>query len=1254
MKLRKSMIYACLATLCSGWIAPNSIAAAENVMAPAAATPPKLISVDPSYQHAPFEGFGTALVWFANITGGWPEAKKKELADALYGQQGLEFNVARYNIGGEDAPETTPYMRKGGAVPGYWNRPAEVAPGTENWWDPGNPNHWNWTKDKNQLWWVLAAKERGATQFEAFSNSPPYFMTKSGYVSGNAVATENNLKDDQYGAFAGYLAEVVNYFKTTMGVEFQTLSPVNEPNTNYWKQGGRQEGSHWNPAQQSRMITEARMALVQRGLNTTIAAMDESSLDTFVTNWSQYTMETKADIGRLNTHTYGGSKRTSVRDIAKGSGKNLWMSEVDIGPSGIPQNFNDIRPGLALAERITTDIRQLEPRAWVTWQAIEDSVNMDAQHENMNWGLIQVDFAPQDPGQVQVNYNKKYYTMGNYSKFIRPGYRVIASDNGDTLAAIDPNSDKAVIVYRNGSTSQESLEIDLNRFGAIAATASATPYVTSAQDNLAQKEAIAVRNGVLSAGVQPESVTTFVLTGVSGVDTSKMPLLASREYRLVNKHSGKALEAIPASGASFSDVVQQPSSAAQSNQSWRLEKLTAGYEATASFKIVHASSGQVFGVQNGIGVLSEWTNAASQQWIFSTFGNGEYTIINRESGTLLEIGGFSTTNGAKAGAYAANGGANQSWRLVREAVVDQIPPIKMTTPVEVMPSLPDQVVTVKDDGTRTNAAVQWDAIDPDQLKQKGSFTVEGAVPGTALKATAVIQVESVAAIESVLLKTVIHQPPALPNLAPVTFESGAKGMIPVSWPQVSSELYAAINKFSVEGTVPGSGLTAAARVQVTNRMERNVALSVPNQTYPAVIASFTSAYDQAAHLNDGIVSLNDNPKNRWTNWVSGSVRAQDWAGIEFGTERLIHEARLQFYSDNGCGAPASLELQRWNGTDWVAIPGTAVSGSSVQMDLTISFDEISTSKLRVNMTSTGSKCIAITEMQVNGLVPVLGNDSSADNLFVNGQAVPEFHSDVTSYTVVLPDSTTQVPVIGVSTTDWFASYLVQYPASLPGAATILVTSEDGQSSSAYQVRLVTDSKPQPELAAELTAPTAVFTGQTFNLIYGLSEAAAAVFAQDIIIEFDEGRMEFIEAESMPGSAFAVLGYKHTPGKLRLLAARLGNNQGNEGHARIKLSFRVKQDAAHGMSNMTASQVIVSDGHGVETSLAGAASGVLVTIAGDLNHDNQLTVADLAILAHHYGRTMNDAEWELLLHCDTDRNGVIDIVDLAWLAKRILE
>lgn len=113
-------------------LAATAVSAVGPGSAPAnaAETPAAALTVrlDPGYQHPAFQGWGTALAWFAHVTGGWPAAQRDALADALYGADGLGFTIARYNIGGGDSPETAPYMRAGAAVPGYWNRPGPEAP----------------------------------------------------------------------------------------------------------------------------------------------------------------------------------------------------------------------------------------------------------------------------------------------------------------------------------------------------------------------------------------------------------------------------------------------------------------------------------------------------------------------------------------------------------------------------------------------------------------------------------------------------------------------------------------------------------------------------------------------------------------------------------------------------------------------------------------------------------------------------------------------------------------------------------------------------------------------------------------------------------------------------------------------------------------------------------------------------------------------------------------------------------------------
>ena len=647
----------CVAALgIPGLTAPGAAAASGTsgtTAATAAAAAPR-IRLDPSYQQPPFQGWGTALGWFANVTGGWPEAQRSKLADALYGKDGLGFTIARYNIGGGDSPETTPYMRPGAAVPGYWNRPGPESP---HWWNPADPAHWNPDADANQRWWLTAAKARGAGTFEAFSNSAPYFMTESGKVSGATNASQNNLRPDQYANFAAYLTGSLQRVQKSTGVTFDSLSPVNEPNTDYWRAGGRQEGSHWDPQAQARMVSTLRSALDAQHMNVPISAMDETNPSLFRTNWESYSAAVRGSLGRLNTHTYGTQGRTGARDISKGEGIPLWMSEVDVGGS-VPQSFTDMSPAFDLTRRINDDIRELEPRAWVLWQAVEDYENMTPAHENSNWGLIQTDFTPADAATEPLRKNKKYWAMAQYSRFVRPGDRVINTDDPHTLAALRPGGAGTVVVHTNPTGEEQELTLDLAGFDRVGGPVQR--YTTDSTANLRRGSDLATSGKSLKATVGAGSVTTFVLPGTTGVNPDGATAPTGTPRQLVNEHSGLALAADTSGGALA--PVQRTSAPADPAQRWTFTKFApADWGSTSAYRITHAQSGRALTVSGDALTFAEPGTSPQQQWIRSTGGDGRTTLINRATGKLLDVTGEATTDGSPVGVYRPTTGANQSW-----------------------------------------------------------------------------------------------------------------------------------------------------------------------------------------------------------------------------------------------------------------------------------------------------------------------------------------------------------------------------------------------------------------------------------------------------------------------------------------------------------------------------------------------------------------------------------------------------------------
>ena len=1057
---RKIFAYCMIVLLIMGVVSPaiskktfaeeNSVEVNSNI---------ETIKLDPSYQHEPLDGWGTALVWFANVTGGWPDELRNQLADDLFGEDGLNFNIARYNIGGGDSPETKPYMRKGGAVPGYWNRPAEFGPPEgnpegwkeqENWWDPENPDHWNWNADANQRWWLEAAKERGADTFEAFSNSAPYFMTKSGYVSGNTKPGEENLKADQFGNFAAYLTTVVDHLQKDLDIEFKTLSPTNEP-SGFWEAKGRQEGSNWPVPAQMKMINEVKKQLDQKQLNTVVSAMDESTPPGFRENWEQYNAETRANIGQLNVHTYWPEQQVGVRDIAKISGKRLWMSEVDLSPGGLGQNHTDIRTGLGLSERITTDIQKLEPEAWVLWQAIEDEVNMNPDHENGNWGLIQVDFDPQDFSKVKIYKNKKYYAMGNYSKFIRPGSQVINSNSSSTLAAINKEDESVVIVYTNSTKEEKALNFDLSGFSNVKEAAEAVPYVTSSSKNIAKGSSSKIADKKLSVKVEPQSITTFVVSNVSGVNAKQSVVDSKEDYQFINKNSEKVLDI----AQDNQSVVQKTKVHEKQSQSWKLQKVTNGNSNKEIYKIVHPASGNVLGAANGSAVLQADEDKSSQKWILSTYGNGEFTFVNLQDGKLLEIGGQSKNEDAQATVWLPNAGNNQVWKLVK-AGITKVEPVEVTVPKKkTPPALPKEVPVVYGDGDRVFKTVVWDEIDPALYDRENVFTVEGTVEGTDLKAIATVTVSKIESIEPVKIKTIPGQAPLLPTEVTAKLANGTNGKVAVIWDEIDPVQYADYGKFTVRGKNPKSPVKAIAYVQVTKPALQNFALNKSGNEFPIADASFTGMYDKAANINDGVIS-----SARWTNWDPNSWRAEDWVAIDFGKEETVSKVDFHFYDDGSKTRPAeSFILQYWDGGTWVDINGTQTDVKA-KKEISLTFEPITTSKIRAVMQAMPNTCIAISELMVWGVektsVPSVGEDASLESILINGQSLKAFKGDTFDYQVEMNGRVHKELNMEAVTSDIFADAQIKLPDSLPGKAIITVTSEDRKHKETYTIEFVNE------------------------------------------------------------------------------------------------------------------------------------------------------------------------------------------------------
>jgi O-glycosyl hydrolase len=640
----------------------------------AADTPSVTVRPDPSYKHEKFEGWGTSLVWFANATGDYPKPIREKLAKLLFGDDGLALNIARYNIGGGNAPDVKDYLRAGGAVEGWWKAPAGTTREDTDWWSADDPADWNKDADATQRWWVDRIKD-DIDHWETFSNSPPWFMTKSGYVSGGFKATDDQLKTESVDDFAAYMAGATKRLEKAEGIKVDTVDPFNEPNTDYWSTrlgadgepvGGRQEGAHIGPELQQKVLKALAPALKKAKTKADISAMDETNPSIFSQNWNTYPQEVRDLVDQMNVHTYGTGQRTTVRDLAKAADKPLWQSEVE-GDWGDGQSFTDMRPGLGLAQRIVDDLRELEPKAWVFWQPVEDYDNMKPGGESAkggNWGSIQLPFSCTSKDTLEscpIYTNTKFDTARNFTHYIKPGDRLIKTDDTSSAAAVSRKGNGATVVHVNSTADARTVTVDLSKFGHVSRSATVTPVVTSADGKLERHKAVRVSDRKATFTVPAQSVTSFVVKGVSGVAKDAAELRKGHSYELTGVQSGKALT-VADNGTS---LVIKTAAADSAGQQWKLRQISGDTGNRQRYVFTNPVEGKRLAVRDGAPVLEADTGPRDKaaQWIMSTTGNGNWTLVNAATGRLLEVGGQATQDGAAVTLWTPNSGSNQLWKV---------------------------------------------------------------------------------------------------------------------------------------------------------------------------------------------------------------------------------------------------------------------------------------------------------------------------------------------------------------------------------------------------------------------------------------------------------------------------------------------------------------------------------------------------------------------------------------------------------------
>eukprot|EP00039_Didymoeca_costata_P004705 m.75646 g.75646 ORF g.75646 m.75646 type:complete len:518 (+) comp12515_c0_seq1:132-1685(+) len=476
---------------------------------------PSKVHFDGTYSHK-MDGFGVSLCWWAVGVGGWTNnTSYNMLMDAFFNNRtGLGLNQVRYNIGGSGVGDNEVAKYRAGAfVPAY-----QDADGS-----------YNWTADATQLRVLHSAVQRGLRYVQAFSNSPPYWMTVSGSATGNGNGAFDNLKADMFPAFASYLANVTEYLYKHEGIVIDSVTPLNEPGSNWWHQGGDQEGCHFSPTSQNKIITLLGMIcafgffffpcslysigkeLSVRGLPVAVSGPEENSIDDTLKRVQSYDTGGLGSLGVITTHTYNGESRAQLLEFAKKNNKRLWASEYGTG-SG------PLQGGLQLATRIVMDINVLQPSVWTLWQ----SADLDNSLSKSGWGLTAATYCGcvngascqcSENNQGTFVVRKQYWAYKHFTRFLVPGSMIASTTSPNLVAALDPYK-RVVVVVPNTDSSSASLEFD---FGQMIPTAScAMLYFTDANNDMNSTKAT-IQGTTVHVSLTGESVNSIVIGNACGM-----------------------------------------------------------------------------------------------------------------------------------------------------------------------------------------------------------------------------------------------------------------------------------------------------------------------------------------------------------------------------------------------------------------------------------------------------------------------------------------------------------------------------------------------------------------------------------------------------------------------------------------------------------------------------------------------------------------------------------------------------------------
>ena len=465
-------------------------------------------------------------------------------------------------------------------------------------------------------------------------------------------------------------------------------------------------------------------------------------------------------------------------------------------------------------------------------------------------------------------------------------------------------------------------------------------------------------------------------------------------------------------------------------------------------------------------------------------------------------------------------------------VVKAIRPVNVVTDLHQEPSLPATVTVEYDKGFPKTHKVTWQSIPKEKLDRYQTFDVLGKVEGIDLEAHAKVSVEGIISVEEVSVTTPISEAPKLPESVRTYDSNGQVSSAKVAWDVISPDQYAKEGNFTVNGRLEGSQLTTKLHVRVSAQTEQgaNISDQWTGSELPLAFASDSNPSDPVSNVNDKLISFNDRPANRWTNW---NRKPEASVGVLFGdsgilSKRSVDNLSVGFHEDHGVGVPKTYVIEYYVGktvptapknpsfvsnenhvfnddANWKPVTNLKAPDQLKAGEMNhFSFDKVDTYAIRMRMVRLDNKKgTSITEVQIFAK-QVAAAKQGHTNIQVDGKDLANFNPELKDY--YLESVEGKVPSVTASVTNNGLATVV--PSVREGEPVrVIAKAENGDILGEYRLHFTNDkellsSKPVAavkqsrllQLGQQLDLPSKVsvyFTGKD------------AYEAKDLAVEWEE-------------------------------------------------------------------------------------------------------------------------------------------------------